>query len=404
MSDYIAKVFEEIQPGFVVDEALFKRLREYNTSFVNKNEDHSDFFGGCLTGVHIVRFNKSDEEKWFNEIVEIDESDLNAKLLATPVVNEDHNVASDPMNHTCIWLAHMISKSHLSEEKKKEGMAICFLVLQYKFLTSRLFRHFQFPANRATAEATYAALSKRFMLKKLGSWMAVLKERADDIVTGIHSKTIRDFKPDAAILYILSDTQTRTRKMLLEIYDVFINVHRQGTRIVTTEATFVHEGEEMLRDMDKKALSYERYLTSILSDDKSFIREELVVIIEKTMPTMSPRLFRDTLLWISKNYQQKGTGLIDEVIQETIIHSLDYFNHHRDVIRKTNDLPLILTKLRGVYTSSRNEESNLLQLREKCEKLVKQATNIKSDALISSVRTGLLLYFVLRALTMNAYM
>jgi hypothetical protein len=279
------------------------------------------------------------------------------------------------------------------------------LVLQYKFFTSRYYRHFRYPADRATAEATYAQLSYKFDIKTYGSWSALFRARAEDIVakTSIHYRTITHMDDDRKVIYMLNDTQGRIRDMLKNIYDVFLRVHQQGIRISSTSSVIEHDGVEVLKDKSRNLLAYGRYINSIISDRNSFMREELMVIVEKLMHTMPPKLFRETLEWMSHNYRQRGANDIEETLNETLVHSFDYFSDNREAVRDTHDLPGLLARLRGVYMSSRSTDPVLFALREKVEGIVKKATGNKNTSVIASVRTGVLLYVVLRAMTMTHY-
>lgn len=406
MDKSVKGVFNDECARLEIGVKLVKRLNAYQLGFVNKNEDHIKFFGGNLLGVQVVRFTEWDRDRWFNEILEVVPGPLEERLLDLPTINADFHVSSDTMNLSCVWLAHAVSTSlKLTEQQKHDALIDIFLILQYKYLTSRLFRLFRYPADPATAEATYAQLSYKYDLKVHGSWYAMFRARAESIIAkeSIHYRTINVMDDDFKIVYMLNDTQGRIRDMLKNMYGVFMLVHNQKIRITTTSAVIEHDGVEILKDKSKNLLAYGRYLNAIVTDKNSFIREELVAIIEKLMHTMPPKLFRETLAWMSLNYRQNGAGLIEESLNETLIHSFDYLSHNRDLVRNNSDLAGLLAKLRGVYMSSRSTDPILFSLREKVEKIVKQATGNKNGSVIASVRTGVLLYTVLRAMTMKHY-
>jgi hypothetical protein len=402
----IKGVFESECAHLALDAQLAKRIHLYTVGFAHKNQDHIEFFGGNLTGVQVVRFTDADRDHWFTEIVQADEGALEARLLALPTVNENFNVSSDTMNLSCAWLLHaLLHSKKLSDAQRHQAMLDVVLVMQYKFLTSRLYRHFKYPADRATAEATYAALTFKYAIKQYGSWAAVLNARAEEVIspTGLHRKAIELMDPDSTVIYLLNDTQGRIRDMLKNIYDVFLQVHRQGIKISSTSSLVEHDGVEILKDKSKNLLAYTRYINSIITDRNSFIREELLTVIEKQMKTMPPRLFRESLEWMSDNYRQSGASMIEELLNETLIHSFDYLAENRNLVRNSTDLASLLTRLRGVYMSSRSTDPALFSLREKAEKIVKLATNNKNSSVIAAVRTGILLYLIARAYSMRYY-
>jgi hypothetical protein len=410
----IKSIFDEECVKLVIDKHLLKKISQYQLFFVNKNEDHIKFFGGNLLGVQVVRFMPQDYDHWFDEVLCIDYGPLGERLETLEEIQpEFRKVTSDTFNLSCIWLCHAILNSHyLTPEEKQTGMIDTLLVLQYKFITSLLYHYFKYPADRQVAEAAYAQLSYKFAIKVYGSWAAVLRNRAESICSqidpitnkpSIHYDAIMHMGVDKDVTYVLSDSQGRIRDIVKNYYFIFDMVKNSNGRIISTSSIVEYDGEVFLRDKTKNLTAYGRYLNSIITDKNSFIRNELVVIIEKLMHTMSPRLFMETLVWMSTNYRQDGVGVIEEVLNETLIHSFDYLNQERGVVRNTTDIPGLLDKLRGVYMSSRSTDPILISLRSKMETVVKLATGNKTESMIASVRTATMLYIVLRAFTMKHY-
>lgn len=416
MHRLIAEVFETECARLAIDASLIKRLRMYESAFVGRNEDHIQFFGGHLLGVHPVKFLPSDRMRWFEDILHVDELILKDKLYALmaydekdklmkPVVNQEWVVSSDVMNLSCAWLIHAIYVSKLDAKAKEQGMIDVLLILQYKYLTSLLFHYFRYPAVKEVAEATYAALSDKFTIKQVGTWAAFFRVRAESILdkSGPHAEMIAKMNDDEKVIYFVNDLQGRIRDVLKNIYDVFDRVHHSGQRINTVSAVTDHDGERILKDKTKSLMMYTRYLNSVITDKESFIREELVQVIERLVHTAPPAVFRSTLAWMSEHYRQGRYGVIEEVVNECLVHSFAYFNEHREYVRGTPNLAELMGRLKGVYASSRSTDPVLIKLRDKTEALVHQAVASKNESVLASVRTALLLYLVARALTMTHY-
>lgn len=408
MSGLIKGVFLEECGKLPIDANLIKRLRVYESSFVGRNADHIAFFGGHLLGVNPVKFLPSDQMRWFDEIIRADELALEQKLLALPTVNKDWKVSSNTMNLSCAWLIYAIHASKaLTPQQKHQGMMDVLLILQYKFFTSLLFHYFRYPAKPEVAEATYAALSDKFTIKQVGTWGALFKDRAETILAkdSPHMKngTLLNFDDDEGVIYFLNDVQGRIRDVMKNIYSVYDRVHNSGQAIQSTSAVTDHDGEKILKDKSTNLNSYTRYLNSVITDQNSFIREELVRVILQLMHTAPPSVFEQTLKWMSQHYRQSNYGIIEQVINETLIHSFSYFDEHREYVRGNPNLTTLLSRLKGVYTSSRSTDPVLMKLRENAEHLVEMATKSKNESTLASVRTALLLYLVARALTMTHY-
>ena len=82
-------------------------------------------------------------------------------------------------------------------------------------ITSILFNMFRYPADRGVAVAICSP--KKFSLKQYGTWNKLPKKPVRDVINhnSIHFKTIKDMDDDKAIIYLLSDVQTRIKHISL---------------------------------------------------------------------------------------------------------------------------------------------------------------------------------------------
>lgn len=410
MPETIKSIFDDECKSLKTDAHFAKALHLYQVSFVNKNREHIEFFGGHLLGVHMVRFASNDRARWFDEVLKAEEGPLSSRLSHLEVIDYTNRiVGSDTMNLSAIWLIHTLYHSkYLSEKSKQEAMVDVVLALQYKFFTSLLAHYFTYPADEAVAEATYASLSGRFLIKQYRNWSELLRARAEEILKhkdegGIHFATFDKMDNDEDVQYMLNDIQGRIRDIMKNIYAEFMIVHKQGTRILSTSSVIEHDGAEILRDKTKNLTAYTNYIHSIITDRDSFIREELVTVIQSAMTTMPESLFRQTLTYMSDNYRHQQSKDIEDLLNKTLIHSFAYLADNRELVNKNTDLAEFLSRLRGVYTSSRSTDPELFHLRDTAERIVGRATQNRNSSVIASIRTGVLLYIVLRAFTKHHY-
>lgn len=401
-------IFSEFCSHLVFDQKLAKQINSFKIAFENKNEDHMTFFGGNLTGVQVVRFTVQDKDEWFGDILGVNDLELEEQIITLPTINQNFHVSSDLFNLSAVWLVHkFMTSSYLDTQEKHDAMIDVLFIMNSRFLTGLLGHYFKLStADPEVAAATYSQLSYKFALKQCGSWRALLLARSEEIIkhSSIHYKTFERFNNDFDIVYTLNDCQGRIRDILKNIYAVFKKVHTEGGRIsVTKSTTFSIDGEEIIKDKTKNLLTYTRYINSIVSDKDSFIKEELISIIEDLMHTMPARLLKQTLLWCTANYNNANNKDVETLIDTTLIHSFTYLQNNRTLLKETNDISTMIVKMRGVYMSSRSSEVELISIRELSEKIVRQATTTKNDSVIASVRTALLLYIVLRAYSKSHY-
>ena len=402
----LKKFYDETFPTLVASKGLADRLTEFQIKFITKNQDHMEFFGGNLTGVQIVRFTPQDMDKFFIDVLEIDEEEVREGLHQLPVIKTDRKVTSDPFNNTCMYVIHLfLSDGKLPDKIKEQGAKACALILLYRYLTSQLYNGFKYPADPQVAIATYASLNNKFILKQLGSWNAVLEARTTDLIEKgkLHYNTLFSYYDDDAILYAIADSQGRIRDMFKNIYSKFMEVHERGKRISSSSNSFTFEGEEFLKDKTKGLAIYVNYLKSIIEDKRSFIKEEIVAAVADVVHTASPKLIEESLEWMSDNTKYTNQKEIGEFVELTLIHSFNYLQDNRTVTSRTNDLITLVQRLKGVYMSSRSTDKDLMRLRELGEKILKKSIKSKNSSVVASVRTALMLYIVIRAFMMNHY-
>jgi hypothetical protein len=402
----VRDIFNQECAHIVFDRALLKKMCEIEAGFVNKKQEHIEFFGGNTTGVQVVRFTDQDRDRIFIDLLEVDEKTLEDRIHDLPDINPEYKVSSNIFNIACVWIMYGFENSkHLDKDQKEEGKIRVALYLNYKVLTSILFRFFKYPANPETAQATYAQLSYRFLLKAKGSWAATLRSRSEDTVrsTSIWYHVIQKLDDDYEVVKMLNDVQGRIKDIIKNIYSVFIKVHEQGSKIAMSSSQVETDGELILKDHTRGKGLYLRYIKTIIPDKNSFYKAELFEVICSVVPTSPEHMLKNSLTWISGNYGHMKDNWVEETIEDIMEHALQYLSENKSLLKHKEDIGSILLKLRGTYTSSRANDEKLLLIKQRIEKLVKLATNSKNDSVVAAVRTAFCLYVILRSFTMTYY-
>lgn len=397
-------VFNEVGASVKFDRNLAKRIRKYVNSFVTKTADSINFFGDALIGVYPVKYTTEDRNMWFDEILDIDEFTLRSEVYSLPTIDPiQRKVASDLVNNSFIWCLHRFNSStELSDTDKERVMVDILAMMHYKFLSSLMSHYFKYPADKSVALATYATLSKKFLLKVHGSWSALVKFRAEDIISkdGIHANTIINYDDDEKIGYMIGDIQSRIREVVKAIMDVFYQVRESDGRISASSSLIDIEGESVVKDKRNDYIRFRKYINSVVSDERGFIKEELVGLIGKTIHTLPTKHLEEVLEYCSNNYKARGETYIEDLLDKTVIHAFEYLQRNKI---KLNDLSSVLVNLRAIYMSSRSNEPSLVEIRTLADKLVDVSVSSRNAPVKASVRTGLLLYVVLRTLAMKHY-
>lgn len=409
----IREVFNDLVP-ISIDTKLGEKITRYLNNFITKNEDHSLLFGSPLSGCYTLKFTPNDRSIWFEEILQVDESILK-KPCAQLIDPNVFAIAGETFNLSCVWLIHRIWKStKIPDSKKQKYMSDVAMIMNIRFLSSRWNRHWPYVTSKAVAEATLASMSNKYDIKRLGSWMAVLRERSDNTVDmkhSIHRLTFERMDIDLrtnsySVGYVLTDSQTRIKAMLKNIYNQQKIIQEQGLKINSVNGTFIEtDGVSVLRDKELAITTYKNYLNNIIADKPSFIKLDLVSVIEQANKTAPAQVFRNTLSYISEQYGKGREGKleIDDLIDRILSHLFSTLENNKTIMKNNSDLPGLISRMKGIYGSARSTDETLLSLRVDIERLVTKATKVTNKNVCSAVRNSILLYICLRTLTMRYY-
>ncbi|WP_257292720.1 hypothetical protein [Endozoicomonas sp. ONNA1] len=398
----VNSLFKIITKDVSVNKELVQSVKKFVRTLINRNAESIAFFGDALLGVYPIRFTREDRELWFDEILNIDELELDRGVKSLPNIDNAFKVSSDSVNLSVIWLVHAAQHSKLSSKDKVNLQTDALFLLHYKFLSSLQTHYFRYPADKSVALATYASLSKKFAIKVYGSWFKLIHARCEEVLSSrsIHRKTIEHLGPDDRVVYMVNDIQSRIREVVKKLATEFYKVRDQDKAILTSSKLFQVEGETLIRDTTHQFSKYRTYIHGIVSDRRSFIRDDLVAIITKIMYRMPERFFREGLEYLSDNYGSAREKRIEQSITDVVIHA---FTFAQSEGLKLNQLATILTKLRSLYMASRTSDPELIKIREQLEAIVKDAISSRNISIHSSVRTAVALYIVLRTLAMHMY-
>lgn len=408
----IASVFAEHTHGLAINGELVKRIHLYERAFCNANDDHLEFFGGQLMGVHPIRFKPTDRDRWFSDVLEIDELDIKDGIASVPTVKAEWKRASDAMNLSIVWLLHALWQSDLPAPLKHQGMIDTLLILQYKFLCSLMYHFYPYPADRGTMEAAYAAMSRRYALKQAGSWNKLLRIRAEEIIsnTGVHKNAYRKFNDDQATINMVSDIQGRLKKIVKTMTELFYQMRATGKRVGTDSLTLINDGQAFANESSKKWPSYIRYAHQILDDPRSFIKPELINLVADLQHTVDPRRLEEALDWMSLNHRESfphwqprtQRPYIEEFVDEVLLYAFELMTKQKHLIVK-NEVGPVLAQLRTLYMASRMVDPSLIKAKDMADRIVEASVKSRNPSMLASVRTSIQLYLVLRVLALSHY-
>lgn len=398
----IKTILADVMSQVKITDSLVRDIDYYVNSYINKNEEHVGFFGSNLTGVSRIVFDSDDRNSWAIEILDIDELEIKTRVRALAHIGKDWVRGTDGVNLSLIYTMHLIHHSTLSNSSKRKAITNCLVILQVKFLSSLLYGYFKYPVSEKLALAVYDALSRKFYIKKYGTWLAILQARAESIYDHDHKTTIATFETDERIQYMITDIQTRIKSMILNIYSVTMQLNAKGIGVSSKSMMQEMEGQLEVKAIERDFDTYLNYIQEVIQEPRAFIKDDLANIISDSITTMPIKLLYDVLLAISEKAQLDDKKL-SEKTEDILIYTFDHFRENKRSVADLSNLGKLVITLKSLFTASKTNSKTVIELRDYFDKIVKANIKSRNPATIAGVRTGVVLYIILRTLTKNYY-
>lgn len=398
----ILSVFNSYCTDLVVDDAFCKSILNFDIRFVNKNSDHVNFFGSPLLGVYPARWTDEEHSTWMDDILNIDEMGLQQDIHALPSVNKTFKVTANVVNQSFIYVLYRLYNSKVNTKLVEQTARSVIHIMHYKFITSIMAHYFRYPADKATAEATYNALTFKSDIRSTGSWGALVTLRGETFTSrrSIHLNTFQSMKRDDKVLFAISDIQTRIRKVIKTQTALFHQIKENNGKVISVSSMMETDEGKMVKDVRREASVLLRYIDTVIPDKRDFVRVELFNVVMEANPSASPEVTLATLGYLSDIYRDRKKEYGNEVVNSTIIYGLNFL---REKKIRTGDLANILYKVKSMLVGSRVNDDNVLRMREIGDRLVNEASPRSTAIPTSPERTAILLYIFMRTLTKNYY-
>lgn len=341
----------------------------------------------------------------------ITNSEVKKIVKAASSVNDNFKVASDPFNLFSIYAAHCFFASNLPDKLKYEAALKCLMLLEYKFFTSLVNHRFKFRPDEDSMRALFESLSAKFDIKQFGTWKQVLLVRATSFLNkdGIHYKTFTEFNDDMAILYAVTDLQTRIRNQINIFTEEFNRVKETRDRIgdYTLSGTDP-DGEKAIVDVSD---SYDKMTSNVYHDCMSvphFIDESIVRMVSKFFTSINAAKLKSTLISFSELATKqaragkqlelgKYEGEQIDVGAQALITSIIQKTYRYLTITNVNlnSVAEILKGTKDAYSSSRINDEGVTYVRRSIVYLIDNIQDSTREATVTSLRTAFVMYIIL---------
>lgn len=394
-----------------IDKKFLERITKWRNKFYSKNSEHVGFFSSASFGLYIPKWTSEEDDEWLTEIIGIDEEEIADYVYELPSINKDFQVSSNILSISFIYLMHKatINKSLSSVDNDKVRKTL-MEVLVARYMTSIMYKYFyRGKTSPEVSTEVFERLSKRFDLKVAGNWKNWIEMKAEGFVLGDDQRQDAKYAKqevfqrfeDELVVRKLNSIKSQLNKAAIEINSVFRQVLEDQDKIASKSALSMSVDGLYLADLVRDQTKYLHYQDAIFIDKNTFIKEDLLAVIEQSMPTISSNIFRGALEWILDNQMDsKYKRKIMEVRHDILIYAIQLI---KDENLHTNDLVQVGYRLRQNILSGKNNDRTVLKVRKMIDEFIVKFRPQSKGKLVSLERSAIMIYIVLRTLAMNYY-
>lgn len=328
MADYrnIIDLFEHVlATANPIDKDLYENIKKFRISWAQKNEDHIDFLGGTLLGANPIRFSSLDENIFFKDVLNVNESAIAEGIRETKGIDYKRKVESNPLYATVLYLAHVYTNKNIGSKIQEDAVVELYNVFAYKTISSLVSHYFKYEADISLLKATEMRLSGKFLIKQVDSWQELFNYRARDLLKGgIHYQRIKRFTTDD-YLRIVVDLQTRIRSIVKNIYSVMMDVKEDNEKVVSSNNLVENEDGITLGDITSGDDVYTKELNRLLISEQDLIDNDLLYLLNSTVTNFNVNHVIDGLKFLV-NTDIKEKPMITEAI---MLNGLDILRRRK---------------------------------------------------------------------------
>lgn len=364
---------------------LHTKLMLFKLNFIQKNEEHLLFITSNLTGVYNATFSQRDSENFYN-IFNVSEKKLRLLINKLPDIIPEWNVASNPLYLISLYLINKYME--IKYKKLEEIVTIIFEIMSYRMLTSILFQFYQTKLSVDEAKAVYEKFTYKFLVKRLGSWDAVIKYKTGMILNnGTYYKPVERLTTKDA-MDVAAAIQTSYKSLIK--YIASISHGGDKTSIKSSTVMEMTSDGKSIKEIENQSV-YINYLESIMGFENDFVNNGLIKIIISKINNVEYDNIRNTLIYLNKNHNPK-----DDYLTKIIEYSLEFLNSKNISSFKGNMDYINL--LKGYWASGNPKLKNVKSF---IKDTTYKATMRKTDWILNSTTIAVICYIFARGLTKN---
>ncbi len=402
------QAFDQLFSSVKFDASLYKKIMHKNIAFITRNDDHKNFYGGQIVGCYPIYYSLSDQDGFFTDLfnVTFDAAEEASKSITT--INQSFKVSSDTINLTIMYVCYrFLSDKSISHSDREKYVLSMLDYFSYRTIAVLISGYFHYPVSENEAMSLFEKLSNRYLIKHLKNWREYCQYRSKEFLNSKFKHIFETFKNDELLVEGINDLFRRTKDTLLNIYAEFVRHHEEGVTMGSRKTSMTDiDGKDILADRTNTPESYYNYLLTTLTDNNSFIKEEVVEATSEIIKTVEYDDFKKFLLDMMTyiHHSKDQFSEVSEYMHDVISNAIEYLMENDYIIREHHDLLYIMEKVSSNVLYARGDDLSVNDIKDRGEKIVMRITkHHEGHKKVFSLRNAFYVYIVLRALSKKYY-
>ena len=380
-----------IKKELIVNNKLLKNITRFRLLWGNHNSSRINWLSGPHIGIEPVRFLTKEEDDFFDLVVKIDKGYLDKYIKDSKNIDETWKVGGNTFNLLIVSLMVIIHDDKSIHSKAKEQAYLdLFSILAYRLLTSMIANSFHFNLDKDLAETVYESMSRRFLIKRLGSWNALITYRAKDFqAKGIYNKRLSKAK-DVDIVKLVAAISTRLKDHFKEQYSLIETVKENKEKRLSTNVTKNGEDGEYILDTQNINKEYFNYALAMVPIKSEFIDKDIFDIVTSIYTRAKKKEVLSVLTYMSDHYLEIKN--IEKIIEAILKANIEYIYGGKLYPPYHNRILQVMTYNKGLWTSSRVKDKNVIYTKKELSKLITKVTGKTVEWTITPAISVIVMY------------
>jgi len=395
-----------------VDSKIIKKFNDLVATW-ELRQQHPIALNSQSIGIYPIAFLPSDRVAFF-ELFNLTENQVRNLVQKITTVHQDRKVTSDPFNLLSVWVMHLGYRDIPSVKTRDEFLMNVAKFLHYRYFTSLVNYYFCHGANEKIMAATINGLSKKFDIIIYGTWRKAIEARCLDLISqdSIHLTSLERSDDDNKFLYVITDTQTRIRDKIKNIFAEYMAAKDRGDQVGNrgSTGTSSYDGEKILVHTANTLDLMISNLQNEILVERLFIDNQTVKSISSQFTNISEDMLKSALKSLvdlaRTQSDSKELNAVKTVDKQVIYIGMRVFL--ANFIQKTyryclhNGIDVMnkgemFVRVKNVYSSSRINDEDILAVKQSVAYLVNYLNVSRRETTVSSLRLALITYILIRS-------